>query len=578
MAVMPRRILRRTPLAEDSLPQDWHPVLRRVYRNRGISTVADTELDLQKLLPFQALRGLDAAVTLLAQALREHWHICIVGDYDVDGATSTALMISALRAFGATQLSYLVPDRFRFGYGLTPEIVALAAERRPGLLITVDNGIASVEGVAAARTAGMRVLITDHHLPGSVLPEADAIVNPNQPGCNFSSKALAGVGVAFYLLIALRAHLRNLGAGDGPHLAAYLDLVALGTVADVVALDHNNRILVQQGLRLIRAGRCRPGILALLQIAGRDYRQITAADLGFAVGPRLNAAGRLEDMSLGVACLLSDSDASATQQAQQLDQLNRARREIQQQMQEEALLAVQSLNTHQLPYGVCLYDPGWHQGITGLVAGKVKDQHHRPTIAFAPADEQGSTLKGSARSITGFHVRDALDAIATQHPGLISKFGGHAMAAGLSLERSKLEVFQTAFDQEARRWLKPEHIEAVIETDGELKTGDFSLALATQLRDAGPWGQAFPEPVFDGVFDVLEQRIVGERHLKLRLKPAGGGATLEAIAFSQESLCPTGTVRATYRLDINEYRGLCSLQAVVESLEPVDQGAGAGAR
>lgn len=576
MASTPRRILRRTPRVEDSLPPDWHPVLRRVYCNRGISEVADTELDLKNLLPFHALKGLDAAVSLLAQALREQWHVCIVGDYDVDGATSTALMISALGAFGFTRVSYLVPDRFRFGYGLTPEIVALAAERKPGLLITVDNGIASVAGVAAAYQAGMRVLITDHHLPGSVLPSADAIVNPNQPGCDFPSKSLAGVGVAFYLLIALRAYLRDLGGGDGPHLASYLDLVALGTVADVVALDHNNRILVQQGLRLIRADRCRPGILALLQVAGRDYRNVTASDLGFAVGPRLNAAGRLEDMSLGVACLLDETDTAAMQHAQQLDQINRERREIQQQMQEDALQAIQSLSGHELPYGVCLYDASWHQGITGLVAGKIKDQHHRPAIAFAPADDAGVTLKGSARSIPGFHVRDALDAIATQHPGLISKFGGHAMAAGLSIERSKLDIFQTAFDQEARRWLTADHIEAVVETDGALNAEDFSLEFAHQIRDAGPWGQAFPEPLFDGIFDVLEQRIVGERHLKLRLKPAGASLVIQAIAFSQEALCTSSRIHATYRLDINEYRGLRSLQVVIESLEAADQGPGAG--
>lgn len=561
---MQRRIQRRLPLVEDQLPAEWHPVLRRVYCNRGVGRLAETDRALTALLPFESLKGIADAVALLSEALREQWHICVVGDYDADGATSTALMLAGLRGFGAEQLSFLVPDRFRFGYGLTPEIVTLARDRRPELLITVDNGIASLDGVRAAREAGMRVLITDHHLPGPVLPQADAIVNPNQGGCAFPSKALAGVGVAFYLLIALRAHLRAAGAKALPHLGNLLDLVALGTVADVVPLDQNNRILVEQGLRLIRAGRCRPGIAALLRVAGRDCARARAADLGFAAGPRLNAAGRLEDMSLGITCLLSGDENEAMQLASRLDEINRERREIQQQMQDEAFL---DLGTRgDLPFGLCLYDPAWHQGVTGLVAGKVKERLHRPAIAFAPADADATMLKGSARSVAGLHIRDALDAIATRNPGLISRFGGHAMAAGLSLERRHYAAFSEEFDREARRWLKAGDIEGVVESDGELGT-DLTLELTETLRDAGPWGQAFPEPMFEGVFAVLEQRIVGDRHLKMRLKPVEA-PPLDAIMFSRTEFCPAETIRAAYRLEVNEYRGLRSLQAIIEYLEP----------
>ncbi|HXG28201.1 MAG TPA: single-stranded-DNA-specific exonuclease RecJ [Nevskiales bacterium] len=571
--MMRRRIQRRSPQAADELPAGLHPVLRRVYLNRGIGTAADTDLSLSRLLPFHTLKGIDQAVELLCEALRRQWHVCVIGDYDADGATSTALVVSLLRQFGLAQVSYLVPDRFRYGYGLTPEIVALARLRRPDLLITVDNGIASVEGVAAARAAGMRVLITDHHLPGKVLPQADAIVNPNQPGCDFPSKALAGVGVAFYLMSALRARLRADGQGQGPSLVGWLDLVALGTVADVVSLDHNNRILVEQGLRRLRAGRARPGIQALLRVAGRDVTLATSSDLGYAVAPRLNAAGRLDDMGIGIECLLSDDEDRALQQARRLDQLNRERRALQQQMQEGALadLAGQ-LDAGELPVGLCVYDPQWHQGVTGPVAGRLKEHYHRPVVAFAPAEP--GLLKGSGRSVAGFHLRDALDAIATRNPGLITKFGGHAMAAGLSLETARLDEFRHAFDREARRWLDASALDGVIESDGELAPAEISLALAEALLGAGPWGQGFPEPLFDGAFEVLERRIVGERHLKLHLRPLAGGAPLAGIAFGSVAGAEPGQrIRAAYRLGINDYAGRRCVEAVVEYFEPEQPGA-----
>jgi single-stranded-DNA-specific exonuclease len=567
--MMRRRIMRRSPRAADGLPVSLHPMLRRVYRNRGVGTAADADLSLARLLPFHTLKGIDQAVDLLVEALRRQWHVCVIGDYDADGATSTALVVSLLRQFGLTQVGYLVPDRFRYGYGLTPEIVALARQRKPDLLITVDNGIASVEGVAAARAAGMRVLITDHHLPGQALPDADAIVNPNQPGCGFPSKVLAGVGVAFYLMSALRARLRSEGQKNGPTLAAWLDLVALGTVADVVPLDRNNRILVEHGLRLLRAGRARPGIQALLRVAGRDTTRATSNDLGYAAAPRLNAAGRLDDMSIGIECLLSEDEDVALQQARRLDQLNRERRELQQQMQDGALtdLAGQ-LQAGALPVGLCVYDPQWHQGVTGPVAGRLKELYHRPVVAFAPAGS--GLLKGSGRSVTGFHMRDALDAIATQNPGLITKFGGHAMAAGLSLECSRFDEFRNAFDREARRWLDASALDGVIETDGELASDDITLELAEALRDAGPWGQSFPEPLFDGEFEVLERRIVGERHLKLRLCPHPNGTPLAAIVFGQVKGAEVGQrIRAVYRLSVNEYGGLRSPEVVIEYYDAV---------
>jgi single-stranded-DNA-specific exonuclease len=575
---MGQRIVRRPRTASpEALPSHLHPILRQVYAGRALTAPDDLETGLQGLHPLERLRGLDRAVDLLEQAIREDQHVLVVGDFDADGATSSALSVRALRALGARQVDYLVPNRFEYGYGLTPEIVAVAAERRPDLIMTVDNGISSLTGVAAAKARGIRVLVTDHHLPGETLPDADALVNPNLPGDEFPSKALAGVGVAFYVMLALRARLRARGwfsaKGLGePNLARYLDIVALGTVADVVPLDRNNRILVQQGLARIRAGACVPGIRALIEVAGRNPARLVASDLGFALGPRLNAAGRLEDMSLGIECLLTDDPLHARRMAEQLDALNRERREIEAEMKAQALEGVERLQLDQdgLPYGLCLFDPGWHQGVIGILASRVKEQVHRPVIAFA--ETSAEEIKGSARSVPGLHIRDTLDAVAARCPGLISKFGGHAMAAGLSLPRRHFDTFAAAFDQEVRRHLSEDDLEGVLYTDGELSAADFSLELAELLRNAGPWGQAFPEPLFDGEFQVLGQRIVGNHHLKLNVRPQGGKAALEAIAFHQADraagLQGRG-VRMAYRLDANEFRGLRSLQLVVDYLEPL---------
>ncbi|CAM5552770.1 Single-stranded-DNA-specific exonuclease RecJ OS=Stutzerimonas stutzeri OX=316 GN=recJ PE=3 SV=1 [Stutzerimonas stutzeri] len=466
--------------------------------------------------------------------------------------------------------TYLVPNRFEYGYGLTPEIVAVALQREPDLLVTVDNGISSVEGVAAAKAAGLRVLVTDHHLPGHELPAADAIVNPNQPECAFPSKCMAGVGVIFYVLLALRGRLRELDwfARNGwsePNLAELLDLVALGSVADVVPLDANNRILVHQGLARIRAGRARPGLRAILEVAGRDHRRITSTDLGFILGPRLNAAGRLDDMSLGIECLLCEDEALARDMATQLDQLNQDRKSIEQGMQREALAQLKDLPLEDLPFGLCLFEPDWHQGVIGILASRLKERYHRPTIAFADAGD--GQLKGSARSVPGFHIRDALDAVAARHPGLISKFGGHAMAAGLSLPQENFGAFAAAFDAEVRRQLNEDDLTGRLLTDGQLSIEEFHLELARALRNAGPWGQHFPEPMFHGVFQLVQQRIVGERHLKLVLRSECGALTLDGIAFNiDRELWPNPTVRwaeLAYKLDVNEYRGQESVQLLV---------------
>ncbi len=550
------------------------PLLRRIYAARQASG-ADLECGLSNLLPPDQLKGMPAALELLVSVLQQQQRILVVGDFDADGATSSALVVAALREMGAAQVDYLVPDRFRFGYGLTPEIVDVALMQDPRLLITVDNGISSIEGVKRARAAGVQVLITDHHLPGKQLPRADAIVNPNQPGDTFPSGALAGVGVAFYLMMALRSRLREIGwfAQQGleePNLAAYLDLVALGTVADVVPLDRNNRLLVRQGLLRIRAGHCRAGIRALLKVAGRNPFRVVASDFGFAVGPRLNAAGRLDDMSLGIECLLSDSAQQAEELAQQLDALNRERREIEADMKADAMqhLDAMQLEPDDLPAGFCLYDADWHQGVIGILASRIKEQFHRPVIVFADAGE--GELKGSARSIPGLHIRDVLDAVACRHPGLLNKFGGHAMAAGLSLESTKLDDFRQAFVNELEQQLDEETLTGVIETDGELQAGEFSLETSELLRNAGPWGQGFPEPLFDGVFCVRSTRVVGELHLKLLLQPRDGGPVVDAIAFGQvERYVPAEgeLVRVVYRLDTNEYRGALSLQLVTEWIE-----------
>ncbi len=575
-----RIIIRRTPDAQspDSFEpaSDLHPVLLRVYRNRNIASPVELDRSVDRLLPPTTLKGIDRATTLLANMLFGARRILIVADFDADGATSCALAVRALRQMGASDVSYIVPNRFDYGYGLTPEIVALAAQQDPDLIITVDNGISSVDGVHTARAQGIAVLVTDHHLPGSQLPQADAIVNPNQAGDRFPSKNLAGVGVIFYVMLTLRARLREAGWFQRrnipePNLACLLDLVALGTVADVVPLDHNNRILVAQGLARINRGQCCEGVRALLRVAGRQPENLKTTDLGFCVAPRLNAAGRLSDMSLGIECLLTDDAAKAEELARKLDQLNRERRAIEAEMQQQAIETLDSLRWHAdtLPRGICLYDDSWHQGVIGLVASRVKERLHRPVIAFAPAN--GTELKGSGRSISGLHIRDALDAIAARHPGLLRKFGGHAMAAGLSLPRENLGTFTRAFDEEVGRRVSDDDLQGKIWTDGALATEEMTLAVAELLRDAGPWGQGFPEPVFDGEFEIVDRRVVGERHLKLILNK-GDRSVIDAIAFNRlpdGNLPDWSRIRAAYRLDINEYQCMRTLQLILEHVEAV---------
>ncbi|HWU68844.1 MAG TPA: single-stranded-DNA-specific exonuclease RecJ [Stenotrophobium sp.] len=563
-------IRRRAVGHPEGLPGSLHPVLRRIYASRGV-TESDLPLELRHLLPPQTLKDIDAAVSLLAGALHRDRRIIISGDYDADGATSVALAVRALRALGATSVGYVVPDRFRMGYGLSPALVDLALEQGAQLLVTVDNGIASLAGVAHARARGLDVLVTDHHLAGPELPTANAIVNPNQPGCTFDSKHLAGVGVMFYLLLALRAHLRaNGGFADRaePNLADYLDLVALGTVADVVRLDYNNRILVQQGIARIRAGHACPGVLALLQAAGRAPGDIGATDLGFVVGPRINAAGRLEDIRIGIECLLCDDAGAALEMARNLDRLNRERREIEGQMKDEALVLIEENGSGT---GVCLFDPGWHEGVVGLVASRVKERLHRPAIAFARAAESG-WLKGSARSIPGLHIRDALAAVAARNPGMIERFGGHAMAAGLTLPEKNYPAFGQAFDAVCREWLQPEQLEQVLETDGELSPPELSLDTARVLAAAGPWGQGFPEPLFEGRFGIASARQVGatQAHVKYQLHhPAGG--LLTAMDFGgAERMRTSGEVQLAYRLAINRWQGRESLDLHVSDLQPLD--------
>ncbi len=552
-----------------------HPVLARVYSGRDLRDAAELDHSFACLLPPSGLSGIDTATGLLAQAIEGERRILIVGDFDADGATSCALAWRALRALGAAAVDFLVPNRFAYGYGLTPEIVEVAASRRPDLIVTVDNGISSQAGVEAARSRGIAVLVTDHHLAGDSLPDANAIVNPNQPGDKFASKNLAGVGVIFYVMLALRARLRADGwflrrGLSEPNLAQLLDLVALGTVADVVPLDYNNRILVAQGLTRIRQGKSCPGIAALLEVGGRREAMITAADLGFVVGPRLNAAGRLEDMSLGIACLIADDIGRARELAQQLDRLNLERRGIEAGMQAQALDALRRLELDaQLPHGICLFDESWHQGVIGILAGRIRERVHRPVIAFAPAG--GTELKGSARSVAGLHIRDTLDAVATRHPDLLQRFGGHAMAAGLTLERSCLERFSRVFADEVARRLDHESLQGLLVSDGELAGPELTLELAELLRAGGPWGQGFPEPLFDGLFDIAGARIVGEKHLKLVLRHADG-ALLDAIAFNLAAADwrPGRRVRAAYRPEVNVYQGSRSLQLVIKQLWALD--------
>jgi single-stranded-DNA-specific exonuclease len=555
-----------------------HPVLQRVYGARGVRSAGEIDYSLARLLPYEGLTGLGQAVDLLVQAIADAATILVVADFDADGATACAVAVRGLRALGAADVRFLVPNRFEYGYGLTPEIVAVAGRERPDLLITVDNGIASLEGAAAARRAGMRVLITDHHLPGPELPEADAIVNPNLPGDGFVSKHLCGVGVMFYLLLALRAELRRRGrfaARPEPRLAELLDLVALGTVADVVPLDHNNRILVHQGLARIRAGRGCPGVQALLAVAGRRRERLAASDLGYALGPRLNAAGRLADMSLGIECLLSVDPARALEMAGRLDRLNGERREIEARMQAQALGDLGTLPSAALEArsALCLYREDWHPGVVGILAARLRDRYHRPVIAFAAG--LGDELRGSARSVPGLHIRDVLATVAARHPGLIARFGGHATAAGVSVRRGRLEAFRAAFEHEAGAALPAEAQPGMLPTDGALEPGELSLEVAEALWRAGPWGQGFGEPLFDGEFEVLSTRVVGERHLKLRLCPPGAGGWLDAVAFNAHGAAwaaDGGRLRLAYRLSVNDYGGQRAAQLVVEHAEPPGPG------
>lgn len=574
-------IQRRASNPDLSFSDSTHPLLQQVYRQRSIQSVDELTLGLPNLLPPDQFKDMDKAVRLLADCLQERKRVLIVSDFDADGATSCVLAMNALRQFGVHHVDYIVPNRFEFGYGLTPEIVELAKQKQPDLIITVDNGISSIDGVTVANNAGIDVLITDHHIAPEILPSAQAIVNPNQPGCEFTSKCIAGVGVIFYLMLALRSYLREIdwfaqNKLEEPNLAHQLDLVALGTVADVVAFDRNNRILVDEGLKRIRVGRTRPGISALLQVANRNPTRISASDLGFSVGPRLNAAGRLEDMSTGIECLLAESASRAHPLALALDGMNQDRKQIEAEMrgQAYAYLRELTLEDEHMPAALCIYDERWHQGVVGIVASRIKDKYHRPVIAFAQSDnnEQGTIeLKGSARSVNGFHIRDALDAVATRNPGLITKFGGHAMAAGLSLDLDKLERFKEAFAEEAASLLSDEQLQAKILSDGLIDAEWLSLETAAAIDGAGPWGQAFPEPLFDGRFNLLQQRRVGERHLKMVLSPVQDPQrVIDGIAFNVDAEdWPDETateIEIVYRLSVNEFRGAVNLQLMVEHI------------
>ena len=557
-------------------PKGWHdgvhPVLQRIFAARGVFEPMQAEHRLSRMLSPQQLGGMDAAVALLVEAIAHDWSILIAGDYDCDGATGTAVAMRGLRMLGAQHVSYAIPNRFVHGYGLSPALVE-SLQPKPQLIVTVDNGVASIAGVDVAKALGIRVIVTDHHLPGEQLPAADAMVNPNLSGDGFPSKALAGVGVMFYLLLALRARMRELGSfGDsaGPDLSVLLDLVALGTVADLVPLDYNNRVLVEAGLKRLRSGRGCAGITALIEISQRSVATLCPSDLGYAVGPRLNAAGRLEDMRIGVECLLTDDAPLARRYAQQLSAINQERRDLQAAMVAEAEIMVgQAAQTDAV--GVALYEPSWHAGVVGLVASKLKERLHRPVIAFAPAGEDNpGDLRGSARSIGGFHIRDALAMIDARNPGLIERFGGHAMAAGLSLKADDYPRFADAFDAIAREWLSEEALQAMLYTDGELPPGAFTLDLARQLRYAAPWGQAFPEPLFDNVFECAQWKTMGEKHLRLSLRDPRDGAVHDAVMFNAyDGTPPPRALRAAYELVINDWQGRESVRLLLRHIEPV---------
>ncbi|EGQ7695759.1 single-stranded-DNA-specific exonuclease RecJ [Vibrio vulnificus] len=574
--------IQRRPEPDLSLLPDSVPdILKRIYLNRGIQDISQLETAVKGLHSYQQLHGIELAVALLFEAIREQKRIIVVGDFDADGATSSALSVLALRMLGSNNVDYLVPNRFEDGYGLSPEVVEQAIALGAEVIMTVDNGVSSIEGVRYAKEHGLKVLVTDHHLPGQVLPEVDAMVNPNLQTCAFPSKALAGVGVAFYLMMALCVHMRKCGwfAEQGmaePKLMELVDLVALGTVADVVPLDENNRILVHQGLQRIRAGKARPGIQALIEVAKRDARRLVAADFGFALGPRINAAGRLDDMSFGVELLMCNNIHAARRMAHELDGLNQTRKEIEEGMKQEAMAFCERLQfgeNSELPYGLALFQRDWHQGVIGILASRIKEKYHRPVIAFA--DGGDGYIKGSCRSIPGLHMRDALDLIDTQNPGLILKFGGHAMAAGLTIKEYDFERFSQLFDQLVKRELDEAALKGIVLSDGELKPEEFSMHTAELLRSAGPWGQAFPEPIFDGEFKVLHQKLVGEKHLKLMLEPLFKGhptnIMIDGIAFNVDLRrwpdASVKTVRLAYKLDINEFRNNQSLQLMIEHIE-----------
>jgi len=577
---MNRQIIQRSVPKSFDLPDHLHPVIQRIYAARGIESEDDLDYSLNKLLSFEALKNIDIAVALLTTTISTDKRILIVADFDADGATSCAVAIRCLKAMGAKYVNYIVPNRFEYGYGLTPEIVDAAQGHHPDLIITVDNGISSISGVKYARDLGIEVLVTDHHLPGPDLPEATVIVNPNLPDDDYVSKNLAGVGVIFNIMIALRAYLRNTGwfqekRLDDVNLAQVLDLVALGTVADVVPLDYNNRILVSQGLARIRSGNCSAGILALLNVANRSHDRVTASDLGFVIGPRLNAAGRLTDMSVGIECLLTDDHARALEIARQLNDLNLERRKIQQEMEISALDSLElklDIEKESLPAGLCLYDADWHQGVVGVLASRIKERYHRPVIVFAP--DKDDLIKGSARSIAGVHIRDVLEAISTKFPGVIAKFGGHAMAAGLTLVKTEFSRFQTLFAEEVSKQVDERQLHGVLVTDGELSPGDINLTLAQAIRNGGPWGQGFPEPCFTGVFNLVDSRIVGDKHLKLTLGVDGCDSIYPAIAFNfiddKDTLDSNNTFHVVYQLDINHFRGRQTVQLVLEKITPCE--------
>jgi single-stranded-DNA-specific exonuclease len=574
-------IQRRVRNPDLSFADSVHPLLQQVYRKRSIQSPDELELGLSNLLPPDGFKDMNKAVGLLLDCLQNKKRIVIVSDFDADGATGCVLAMNALRQMGASHVDYIVPNRFQFGYGLTPEIVELAKHKEPDLLITVDNGISSIEGVRAANGSGIEVIITDHHIAPDQLPEAQAIVNPNQADCAFASKCIAGVGVIFYVMLALRSQLREINWFEEnnieePNLALQLDLVALGTVADVVALDRNNRILIDEGLKRIRIGVARPGIFALLQVANRQPNRLTASDLGFSLGPRLNAAGRLEDMSTGIECLLAESASRAHPLALKLDGMNQDRKQIEAEMRDQAFAVLNELSLEEasLPAAICLYDERWHQGVVGIVASRIKDKYYRPVIAFARLDEnlgESIELKGSARSVQGFHIRDALDAVATKNPGLITKFGGHSMAAGLSLDLNNFEEFQKAFAAEAAALLSDDQLQAKILSDGRVKSEWFTLETAAAIDEAGPWGQEFPEPLFDGRFNLVQQRRVGEHHLKMVLSPMQDSQrSIDAIAFNVSNedwpAKSVSEIEIAYRMSVNEFRGVVNLQLMVEQI------------